>query len=334
MRRGQITIFFMIGVVLLILVLFIIQVLNIDAPQENKSNLITAEQYVASCIDQGFYDMMDVLGEQGGYTGSGEAGTGEHVSLIINGNDYDVAVAINGTGAYSEPPNSLPDGVNEVGFYDYATSSGFLTPYFGLLKMPPLCDINGPNRMNNGEYPVCIGSYGSSSIQKDLQENLQEEVETCLNEDINTLDIDTNSLGEPKIELILFNNNIKIVVDYPDADIEPLPHFEKSYDIPLYDMYFFIREQLINNLKNPEVNIIANPRGNTHYLPGFSFQKNTLASTRENHVYELLALNHKYRGTTAHWRVVITDRPKYSDCAFYGSHNIDPDDANNLGCTP
>ncbi|MBI1970778.1 hypothetical protein HYS47_03455 [Candidatus Woesearchaeota archaeon] len=117
---------------------------------------------------------------------------------------------------------------------------------FGKPSLPPLCEIGGANDLSLHEfaYPCPTGSYGTASIQAQLEAYSARMLTECANTSMmQELSQSVIKTEEPKVEIVLGKNDITAIAHYPiviDIDgkeVTRLMDFEIVLPIRLKRMY-------------------------------------------------------------------------------------------------
>lgn len=174
-RKSQITVFIIIGIVILIISGLVFYVINYAAQKEaGGESELTEEQlqeikpiqnYVTFCLDKVSADALQLLGKQGGRIFKSQGGTekdyraDEEGEFYVKDGSYIIPYAImplkSSIGAYSVNPPDYP-------WNDYPGTPPKYTGVFGEDKFPPL-----------------YKSQGSHSLQRQLESYVNDHIANC-----------------------------------------------------------------------------------------------------------------------------------------------------------
>ena len=224
-KRGQLTFFIIVGVIILLLVgiafyTFYIDLKDkpIDEPTVTLDQFtMPVNQFVESCVYDLSKDALNKLMERGGY--------------LYNDNlYYDVLDSTEG--------NSL----------DYIPGSTFLIPYWYHMESDNECMndcIFGSMRKElcKPTNTECF-SRGENSIEHDLERYLEENLNKCLNDFKNFEEENLIVINEsnPDFDIIIRKNSILINLNFPLTIIQNehtsrISNFNVEYETALYELY-------------------------------------------------------------------------------------------------
>ncbi len=191
-KRGQLTIFIILGIVLLIAFGFLFFVRNlffqakVEAEAQTKLEEVFQSEsfktYTSSCLDEVSKDAILLIGKQGGNFYPSKY-------LPMQDNDKNISVSY---GITWEPlnPDFLPPGAfTSLPEYPRLINI-FQQSYFGNNNLPYLCQPEGPNQETQGDIkretctfldPFVKPGYGPDSIQEQLSSYIAEKLDECIN---------------------------------------------------------------------------------------------------------------------------------------------------------
>ncbi|MFH1770792.1 MAG: hypothetical protein ABH828_04510 [archaeon] len=223
MKKGQITIFVIMGLVLILivgLVLFTTKFVK-DAPPvekeiENSFEQAKVKEYVEKCLEYIGEEGLLKLGSNGGY---------------INPENY-------GFIAFNDMPT--------VGSaLSFSPGSDYIIPYWNYLKSSNSCETCF---FNSGKPPI-EKIKGSKSVEQQLMKYIDENLENCL--DLSQFkDMNIEAEGEPKSNVFVGGSSIILSLDYPliikyNEDSSKVTEFESAIDIDL-NKFFDLAEVIMN----------------------------------------------------------------------------------------
>jgi hypothetical protein len=294
MRRGQITVFVLLGILLLIVVGFAIYTMVVTADENRVSaEDITSEdeavtqlnQYLQSCVESGAANATRTVLMQGGahYTnGSDEANTSEY-SPSGTPRFFDVYHGISDeypcSKAFSDPPRYPANGTFFSNYDSYqeglACLSGppydpktvrYFAGYLGVATIPESC----PSNSENQDLPSYVTSRCSSTSpdQDALETHLENATEQAIRRcaDNTTVSNRTGNhielTGEPDVQVGYGTNTTSYTVFLPiSVDVsggEPtLKRHSYTYqsNYPLFSMWGSIHNAMVNEVRDPLYNL-------------------------------------------------------------------------------
>ncbi|MBI5390053.1 hypothetical protein HZB02_01050 [Candidatus Woesearchaeota archaeon] len=249
MKKGQITIFLVLGVVILILIgmlIFLTNSVNKAASDQRLQSSLTGgtrgntlDVAMTTCMEQAFSDGLLLIGKQGGRIYASQM-TGGYYDLgqLSQPSEpkYDYGQFVIPDGDGNEVPYGISwtavSGVNNE-FPDYPFSSSTPLPWnlahanthpnvygnFPYSTFAPLCISDAENRWNReGAEQSCSGSYEASydfskfgfSIQSLLQKYIAQKTKECLQREMESGHIpEMKSLQTSKVTVTLGADDIK-----------------------------------------------------------------------------------------------------------------------------
>jgi len=268
-KKSQATIFMILGVVLVIIFgfLFYISSLNqSDSPAlattQNlvKRNLL--ESFVSKCLERTATDALTILSQQGG-------------KIHIADSDPSAQLTTTQKILYGISVEQLPSYVTVP--YPFELRQRLAYPYFGKDNLPALCSTSGPNAIKP-EYQACLTYSATGSIQEQLKQYVDQNMESCT--DLETLFEDVQ-YQSPNTEVIMGENNIIFSLSYPinytvSNQIYKIDKFIYTSKVRLKSIHEFTKSLIINEVTNPDF-AISNPsayQGLAKYMQGFIADKN------------------------------------------------------------
>lgn len=237
--RGQITLFFLIGLVVLIIVGVSFLLLRPSAGSDTVDtvNAAVVTSVVGACLDTIVADELRIVGETGGLP-SVEARPGV---------EYPSAIVPFGTGARriiygvtanrdlgdllpgAHAPPRYPDTMVAIGtshmFYDAALDRLVeLQPFqghFGDVYLPAICAFGGPNGPSSPlrcrNYPGMPPGTPGPSMQEQLAQRIASRVASCASPEMLSASLgqQVTSVGSPVANLTFTPTNILVKLTYP-----------------------------------------------------------------------------------------------------------------------
>jgi len=266
-RRGQITMFVIIG--LLILLVFGIFYLLFGAQQTSDglrdrvqgtvalSDMALIDRHVGSCLDAIVKDELRILGDTGAADGVGPSaivGTGATQTRVAYGitrnaapQNTDVLPIANAAPRYPEWNVTIAQSTHDPrsGRPFPAYSGG----YFGDVQFAAACDREGPN--GPGAFIACVsypdnppGTRGPS-VQETLSRNIVQRVASCASPSVFSQAIgrDVARVGDATLNVTYLPSEIAVTLTYPlvlsgDIVLETQP-ISRSYDVRLLSLLRF-----------------------------------------------------------------------------------------------
>jgi len=263
-RKGQITIFIILAIVLVIIIGSLVFLTKFVAKKktsqatelakETKLDIQPIENFIVACLNKVSKDALDILGKQGGYIYKSQGGTlidyspedeGTH---FISYNQYKVSYLISpprlafGPIAYSEAPQypwpTFP--------YSSATSTQeIFEGFFGISNLAPLNE-----------------SFGPHSIKEQLKIYIESNLENCA--DFGPFEEQGLEItkGNPEIDINMAENDINFKLNYPvtienavTKEKTDLKEFFSKQNVRLKKIYFFAEDLIEQDIKNIKFNI-------------------------------------------------------------------------------
>jgi len=227
-KRGQLTIFIILGIVLLFAFGFLFFVRNIffeakiEAESQTKLQEVFQSEafktYSSSCLDEVSKEAILLIGKQGGNIEP------EGKFLPVQDNNKNISVSYGITWEPTEPDFLPPGAFTSLPEYP-RYSNIFAQSYFGNNNLPYLCQPEGPNQEAQGDIKreTCTfldlfvkPGYGPNSIQEQLSLYIADKLEYCINlSDIPSLAGLTVKQGDYSVEVILGKDDVKISAVVP-----------------------------------------------------------------------------------------------------------------------
>ncbi|RKZ05434.1 hypothetical protein DRQ25_16130 [Candidatus Fermentibacteria bacterium] len=330
MRKGQVTIFFAVGFVLLLVVLIIIYmaVPNREATTEpNLLNNPSLNQYLSTCVDFAVIDAIKTIGENGAFLNeygidSNVIGSPHEMIALFSGETKVIAVEKVDYPSLPYTPPIFPPPPGSI------TESST----FGDFTYPRLCSDDGPNSddPSQTENPPCskhsYRPFHSTGpiLQETLSSALSREVDDCLsNQDVGER-VNTDlyeALGLSETEVILAEKSVTVRITFPAS---PSSFMEKTYPFRLKTLYEYMSRILVLNLRDPR-NKIAENTESPHYRSEFFIQPRVTITddagkTFHLFIFEDTSNTYTYGGQDLQLHIYVEDRDTFTIMG------IDPDD--------
>ena len=327
-RRAQVTIFFAIGLVLIIVLLLVVYVVSLGPGRPQSVDVKPLQQYLQGCVDSSFFDALDTLGKNGGafLDGSDMNASGAFSPLELTIGNSRVAQSVKPTPVSLLPAKYDIDGADTAPYATYESNA------FGLITMPRLCDPVGPNgRDKLGDVQCPPFAYPgnlypeAAIIQRSLAYHLKQSVRTCLgtNGVEARVGINPQGLGAPVAEVFFAPENVRVTIAFPDSAIAGVTKktlLERSYKVRLYLLYLHALERLVMNTRYP-VYKITKSDVRPPFFPRLSGSFSiTSADVGNVHTYTFKDPDpaFSYSGRKLEFTVYVQDREAYN--------NVDPDE--------
>lgn len=259
MKRSQVTVLMMIGLVLFILIglaLYFSKAAvkkksqqGIEKIQESIIDAQPIKEFVASCLGKLAKDAVVMMGKQGGYIYSSQGGTlvdfseSEEGLQFINYNNFKAAYNIKNLPKFTYSPYSseIPD--YPWLYYPYrspqSTSENF-EGIFGMDVMPPLTPAGGSHSMQ-----AQIENYVDSNLPKCANFDIFREqgYEIIMNPSKTSVIIGTDDISvQAKIPLTIAGPHAKEILE--------LSNFSTNLNVRLRDAYYFTKELIESDVEN------------------------------------------------------------------------------------
>src|SRR3972149_5243020 len=245
-RKGQVTVFIILGIVVLLIAalgFYAWSQLYLQKPVVPEitvsDELKPLQSYVSQCLAQVSKEGLQVMGRSGGYA--------VPESLRANPIPY------KGEAILFEP--------DRIAYWYYVDSCSLDARGCVLSKRPPLCQP--------GKYCVIEGSNGPGSIQAQLNSYIASHMADCTGDFSQFSSQFEVSPGVPSADAVIGEKDITVVLRYPVAvkslstrKEEMMHTFPTVLDVPLKHMYAFASEitktqQESHFMENIALNLIA-----------------------------------------------------------------------------
>ena len=246
-KRGQVTLFIIVGIVILILVALLMVFLDTMSPEipDSAPDFGRVEVYMNSLLRTHSYDALELAGERGGYI--------QNIEIMAFPYKHEFMGVETATAILKIPENR----------YGTTTSGGYQLP------PPPPEDPWAELYMPGGssytdEYKMGM-SYlldleetthaGATNVKKELIDYIETSIEGVnLNDEFPEFDISTAS--KANVTVYFFDEITTFKLDYPinvthigGENKHVMGKFETDIPIAFYDFYSFIQSAVDNDLK-------------------------------------------------------------------------------------
>ena len=310
-RKAQITIFIIIGIILLVGLGMMIYLFSAKKGTEQvltqnlrQTAVQPVKDYVTSCLDVAASQSLELVGKQGGFLYESQGGLTQEPLNVFKGKvylDYDSLKLIYdivpptgniGDIYFSEPPDypwpRFPYAA--AGMQDYG--------YFGVSKLPPLYrEISGP-----------------LSIQDLLERSIVANVLKCA--DWNTFELQGLNIdaGKPTVQMIIAENTTQLeaeeyisfvlnwsitIKEYATQAQTTLNQFAVSYPVRFGQIYYTVKEIIDNDITN----ISYEPQTTSLYF--ITINKDVFG---KDDVLIYQDAKAKLKGTPYEWRIARKNR--------------------------
>jgi len=266
MRGGQLTIFVVIGLVLLFVVaLFTLMLSSLreEETPETKNQAILSST-IESCIDSIVTDELNLLGTSGGvvtFTGIPNAlvDTGRGTKKILYGLTQNPST---GTRPHTYPPPRYPDDGVTINTLQRDPLTGrrfqdFQNGYFGELNFPGICakeGLNKPGTQYTCTYPGNPPGTLGPSVQEGLTRRITNRVQACASPTAfeQATGREVQRVGTPSSTVEFTYANIIVSVTYPLNldDGTAVKSFQRVYDVRLLPIMLFAAELAREDSRN------------------------------------------------------------------------------------
>ena len=263
-RKAQITIFIIIGIILLIGIGMMIYLFSSKAGKKSEEGMMQSlrptvvqpvKDYITSCLDVAAAQSMELIGKQGGVLYESQGGMIQEPMPVFKGKVYldydglkliyDIVPPTGNVGSifFSEPPEYPWQ------MFPYVAGGKQDYGYFGVSKLPPL-------------YREISGTL---SIQDQLEKSIVTNVLKCANWgtfEMQGLNIDA---GKPSVQMIIAENTTQLeaeeyisfvlnwsvtVKEYATQAQTTLNQFVVSYPIRFGQIYYAVKEIIDSDITN------------------------------------------------------------------------------------
>lgn len=258
-KKSQITVFIIIGIVILFLFGLVFYVVNYAAKKESGGEAqLTQEQlteikpiqnYVAFCLDKTSADALQLLGRQGGVIFKSQGGTikdyraDEEGAFYVKDGKYIIPYAITllrfsiGATYFANPP--------QYPWLDYPGNPPKFTGVFGEDQFPPIYAI-----------------YGAHSLQRQLEVYIDDHVKNCTDFSVFQSQGFTVVAGEPNTSTIITKKDVSINLNFPleitktsTGQKVEISKFNSNQKVRLKTMYDFIKNIINQDITNITFNL-------------------------------------------------------------------------------
>lgn len=314
LKRGQVTIFFAIGLVLLIVILLYFYARNAARPPEQTtSGAITAEahQYLGQCLEVALYNSLDTLTTNGGVFFDDHDLANFPSATLANGKKKVYGIvgpSITLAADAGIVSGNLFDMLDTSGSSSYGL--GYTSTLFGTITLPALCDSQGPNKKSQTTHSRCPhGTYAANphSIQAVLASKLTQSLITCIEQDVDIeVGSDLLALDDPEVEIIFSKRGIITKASFGEELV-----IEQQHDVRLLALYGYLHERLVRNTRDPRL-VIEDDPSSPSFQSGFAVVEQPIATGKLYTFFDNNP-NFKYRGTSLAFSFVVDDRPPFFD---------------------
>lgn len=244
MKKSQISMVIVLGLVLVIVVFLLFGLRSavdqrvIDRALEDSVPIANAfEKHFRQCVNYHLDVTLDQIFQQGGVIYMDQGGPfrrSQIISTIING--LTVTHGVISATSYSVPKSFSPINNQINSLYDFSTGLFFQDfivnqPPFGQVKLPKLCNRNGPNPSNvTNTSRSCVGMLYNflgndvESVQSQLNHLLSSKVIQCLEDAPITQRYTLNQTGDGGVSVIFGDEDItldiNLTVSYQENNVE------------------------------------------------------------------------------------------------------------------
>lgn len=271
-RKGQITLYLLVGLVLLFIFGFLFYfrytVLTQDTDIKESTEIFDTsfKGFVQSCLDKALIEGLDLVGKQGGFIYEGQGGVNFVNNKVIPVYYVNENKIYNLTYALIAPQMPAPEypynriipislsfsNVNYYGSYNLGRDTN------SDLTIPPLCQEQSLNSIYlPGINYTCV-SYGDKSIQESLNKFVENKASTCLNYSyfqdklgltIQNLSFDLDLLiGDEDVQAF-FNYSITVAQDQGKI-IHNYFLFSSKQNIRLKNVHELAQQIIVNEAKD------------------------------------------------------------------------------------
>ncbi len=292
-RKGQITLFFIIALLLGLTVAFALYI-RLQGQQDlsekaedvvvqwKKTPLI--KNYVTSCLDSLTKEAIvlslgqggNIYEHQGGNLSLEELERGaDFVEVSAGMRNFTTSYGVRFDSSINKPLSPVVKNPPAYPFPEANLSSvdkilprkntlvGTKGNLLGTMTAPKLCDLEGPNSWGRTTGNCLIGTYDENdTIQQQVKLYLNNHIDRCVNKSIfSYLDYNLTLSGEPKVEFIfgvgsVFSElNYPLTVTLPEGDVEKFAVFRNNYDLRMKRLYNLFYDLAKQEVSDPFFNI-------------------------------------------------------------------------------
>lgn len=205
-KRGQVTIFIIIGLIVLLLAAISIHMTGIFYDLDNEDfdveGFENVKLFVESCLEQQTKEGLIIIGEQGGYIGSVDI-IPEPFSAEINGVKTCVGI------------RNIPENRYSTWFegdYQYAsTVPQFPWPSFAIDSQ----HFSSTHKLGQSILPPLEEGYGGTTIKDELETFIENSIKSCDVKNSFQEQVDVSASKNPNAEVRFTEGNVDVSLDYP-----------------------------------------------------------------------------------------------------------------------
>lgn len=291
MKKGQLTIFFMIGLVLLFAValLFFARGQITSEPVDTRTTP-QAEQYLLTCMNNALFDWLDSLL------------TNDDIWLEARNPEFTIFTDFEG-----DPSLEEIWGYSDIFDIYLPQHYPIVSSIFGINTMQALCNPQGPNGLSQTTNPHCK-TYASNSLQEQLTNNISSALIACQQEGVDAeLGVDISLWNLELVETVFSRNSILLRAIYEETLIE------QSQQVRLMNLYNFIEERLRFTSRDPRIRInnLTHAQESQYFTPQTTINQETTPGGFYNMTF--VDSSSQYRGSSLSISFLVEERSLYTD---------------------
>jgi hypothetical protein len=306
-KKGQISLFVIIGLVLLIVFFLLLSLRNKSSPSDDVSTVSyelesgALKDHISSCISRVASDALEKIGENGGFIYDFQGGKipfndlslgDDYLPFIFQGRNYNVAYGLKKNTACPLVSYAVPDyPISGVSFSDFnlrynsnkncLLSSPPHSAYDGFFGSVTLAKLCYSARASSCE-DFATGSVMGFSVQRQLEDYVSSNLPLCVNFSSfsNRLNANISSDAPPSVLVEVHNSDILFSVSYPVSIVfegrKPVV-VVADYQVPIAvrfgAFYNFIFNVLSFDSKKPNFDLLSHYVSSSFWRQGFSVKK-------------------------------------------------------------
>jgi len=292
-NKGQISVFIILGIVVLIFLFFIFSIRSnlvaFSSMSQESSSAESLKKYVDNCMQIYLEETVDILMRQGGFLYF-ENDFGSYYEDRVNniyfpGSNLTISNSLNNDiSELLKIPKNFKGTNQNPSLFNHIFSDQNSAPFFGNVNLPKLCLVDGVNSHKNAySNYTCIPNmynYGkideNLSIQHQMQKIISTRFMSCFESERINLGYDAQIISQGNFYVIFGDEHIQISSDWwirlKEGDkISRIP-IEYSYPIRLKKLYQFVYSILDRESKDINFNISGELNQISFYDPQFTVE--------------------------------------------------------------
>ncbi len=292
MRGGQVTVFVMLGLLLLLLAGILSAVLYSPVQERRPANGQIVSTLIGSCIDSTVTAELTLLGQHGGVVSFTDESPSDTVRLPTGRRKILYGITPNAGGDIlpeTFPPPRYPDYGVSIENTERNPATGESWPewmdgYFGDVHFPGLCDPTGTNGLKSPlpceTYPgIPPGTPGGRSVQELLEDRIARRVQSCASprQLSEILGEQIEMIQRPQANVTFTLTNTIVTVTFPAKLVgKPTLRFHtitRDYPLRYLPLMRFVRALAKKDTRDVQFNMAADYSLLPEYEPGFTVMR-------------------------------------------------------------